>query len=79
MKVQFIPETFGKAPADLFFDYGEKVLLMSGTIYDKDYYCRKLGLKTDEVAFIRLMSEFPIGTRPIVIPLIVRLLMYCAT
>lgn len=68
MKVQFIPETFGKAPADLFFDYGEKVLLMSGTIYDKDYYCRKLGLKTDEVAFIRLMSEFPLGTRPIVIP-----------
>jgi Rad3-related DNA helicase len=66
MKVQFIPETFGKAPADLFFDYGKRVLLMSGTIYDKEYYCRKLGLKPDEVAFIRLTSEFPVGTRPIV-------------
>lgn len=65
-KVQFIPETFGKAPAELFFNYGEKVLLMSGTIYDKEYYCRKLGLKADEVAFIRLTSEFPVGTRPIV-------------
>ncbi len=65
-KVRFVPENMGKAPADLFLQYGMKVLLMSGTVYSKQYISTKLGLAPEEVAFIRLNSEFPIKTRPII-------------
>jgi Rad3-related DNA helicase len=66
-KVTFVPRTMGSAPANLFLQYGEKVLLMSGTIYDKDYFCRRLGLPANKVAFVRLASEFPLATRPVII------------
>jgi len=49
------------------FCSGEKILLMSGTILDRDTYCRNLGIPINEVAFISLDSPFDKKNRPIFI------------
>lgn len=66
-KLKFIPESIGKAAQHLLFSYGEKVLLMSGTIYDKEVFCRNLGIDADQAYFLRLGSSFPAVSRPIYI------------
>jgi ATP-dependent DNA helicase DinG len=62
---EFIPHELGNAAANLLFAYGERVIIMSGTIYDKVQYCRYLGLNPDDVYFIRIPSSFPLDNRPI--------------
>lgn len=64
-KFTFIPENIGTAAYNLLFQYGKKVLLMSGTIYNKDLFCKSLNIKPDQAYFIRLDSSFPISSRPI--------------
>lgn len=63
--IEFVPHSVGMMPQNLIFNYGEKVLLMSGTIYDKDVYCRSIGLDPKDVHFIRVPSSFPAKNRPI--------------
>jgi len=62
---EFVPDSLGNAPTNLLFSMGEHVLLMSGTIYDKNVFCRNLGVNPEEVHFIRIGSTFPVATRPI--------------
>lgn len=62
---EFIPHSVGNAPTNLMFDYGEHVLLMSGTIYDKNMYCKSIGIQPDDAYFIRVPSSFPVKNRPI--------------
>lgn len=62
---EFIPHNVGNAPTSLIFDYGEHVLLMSGTIYDKNMFCKSIGVRPDDAYFIRVPSTFPLKTRPI--------------
>jgi len=62
---EFIPHSLGTAPSNLLFQFGEYVLLMSGTIYDKNVYCRSLGINPDDAYFIRIPSNFPAKMRPI--------------
>lgn len=64
---EFIPHSVGSAPTRLMFDYGEHVLLMSGTIYDKNMYCRSIGIKPEDAYFIRVPSSFPVKSRPIIL------------
>ena len=48
------------------FDKGETSLLMSATILSKENLCKAVGLKNDDVKFIRVEnSDFPIRNRPI--------------
>ncbi len=47
------------------FRLGQRVLLMSATILDKDAFCRSLGIKGPEAEFISLPSPFPFENRPI--------------
>jgi len=48
------------------FDKGSISLLMSATILSKDNLCKAVGLKNDEVKFIKIEeSDFPIEHRPI--------------
>ncbi len=48
------------------FDKGETSLLMSATILSKENLCKAVGLKSDDVKFIRVEnSDFPIKNRPI--------------
>jgi Rad3-related DNA helicase len=62
---EFIPHQLGNAVSNLILNYGEKVVLMSGTIYDKDMYCRSIGVNPADAHFIRVPSAFPIANRPI--------------
>lgn len=62
---EFTPVSLGSAAEDSLLSYGERQLLMSGTIYDKDVFCRTLGLDPKTVHFIRIGSTFPLKNRPI--------------
>lgn len=63
---KFIPMQVGKEANNLVFSSSNRVLLMSGTIYNKDVYCRSLGIKPEEAYFIRIPSTFPMESRPII-------------
>lgn len=45
--------------------FGEKRLLMSATILDKNSFCRSLGLDLDKTEYIALPSTFPVENRAI--------------
>lgn len=63
--LEFIPHHVGNAVTTLLLNYGEKVLLMSGTIYSKELFCKNLGISTEQAHFIRIGSSFPKENRPI--------------
>lgn len=49
------------------FKWGDRVLMMSGTILDKETFCKNNGIPLDQVAFLSLESEFHKDNRPILI------------
>lgn len=49
------------------FETADKVLLMSGTILDKQTYCKNVGIPLQETAFISLPSPFKEENRPVFI------------
>lgn len=61
----FIPEFVNTAIPEFVFGGNKRILLMSGTIYDKDTYCKSIGISPEDTAFIRVNSEFPVKNRPI--------------
>lgn len=63
--IEFVPHYIGAEAQRLILGYGENLLLMSGTIYNKEIFCRKLGINPDQAAFIRIPSTFPVENRPI--------------
>ncbi len=50
---------------NMLFKKSDKVLMMSGTILDKDTFCGNIGIKSSEVEFLSLDSPFPIKNRPV--------------
>lgn len=63
--LEFVPKYVGAEAQRLILSYGDRVLLMSGTIFDKVLFCQKLGINPSEAAFIRIPSMFPVENRPI--------------
>ena len=63
---EFIPERLGGSPNEFIFNKGEHVVLMSGTVYGKEYFCNLLGINPEEAHYIRIASTFPLELRPIV-------------
>ena len=63
--LEFIPDNLGNSAERLFLSKGDYVLLMSGTIFDKNVYCRNLGIDPDSAHFIRVPSEMPKDARPV--------------
>ena len=63
----FTPEFVGNLAEKYILNFGEKRLLMSGTIYNKEMFCRLNGLKSEETCFIKIGSSFPKVSRPIYI------------
>ena len=63
--LEFVPHSIGQAAKNMLFDYGDKVLLMSGTIYSRDTFCRNLGINPSEAHFVRIGSSFPKENRPL--------------
>jgi len=62
---EVVPISLNTSVHNLLLNYGKKVLLMSGTIYDKDTFCRNLGIDPEQAYFIRSGSSFPVANRPI--------------
>jgi Rad3-related DNA helicase len=61
----FIPKNIGHLVSTYLLNYGDKRLLMSGTIYNKALFCQKNGLVESETCFMRIGSSFPLENRPI--------------
>lgn len=64
-RLTFVPHDIGHETNRLILDHGHRVLLMSGTIYDKDRFCKNLGINPAGAHFIRVPSTFPVQNRPI--------------
>ena len=64
-KFLFIPEYVGNLADKYILNFGEKRLLMSGTIYSKELYCRLNGLRVEDTCYIKIGSSFPVANRPI--------------
>lgn len=61
----FVPKNISRLMSKLLFDFGQKQVLMSGTIYSKSNFCRIHGLNEEKVCFIRIPSSIPVSNRPI--------------
>lgn len=66
-RLRFKQKTIGNRAHEYLFDMADKVILMSGTIYDHRDYCQRLGINPNQAAFIDVDSDFPVETRPIII------------
>ena len=63
-KFEFKPVDLSKY-SQVLFKSGARLLMMSATIVDKDVFCDSIGLKREEVAYLRIASPFPVENRPI--------------
>ena len=64
--VTFRPVFVGKFAARWLYHYGERVILMSATILDKEMFCREVGVDTDDAHFVQIPSTFPAKNRAII-------------
>lgn len=48
---------------DMLYRFGDRVLMMSATVVDRDVFCRTVGVDPTDVAFLRIPSPFPIDNR----------------
>lgn len=64
-KFEFKPIDVAPFSDNLLFKYGQRVLMMSATIVDKDMFCKTLGIDINDCAFISIPSPFPVENHPI--------------
>ena len=64
-KIEFKPIDVAPFSDEMLFNFGEKILLMSATILDKDAFCEMLGIDRKDAAFISLPTPFKEKNRPI--------------
>lgn len=62
-KIEFKPVDISHFSQDHLFNFADKILFLSATIFDKDIFCRSLGIDKNEATFIRLPSPFKIQNR----------------
>ena len=64
-KIEFKPIDVAPFSDEMLFNFGEKILLMSATILDKNAFCELLGIDKSQCSFLTLPTPFPIENRPI--------------
>ena len=64
--VTFRPVFVGDYASRWLFGYGERTLMMSATILDREMFCDEVGLNPEEVYYISVPSSFPAEHRPII-------------
>lgn len=64
--IKFRQLNVAAASRKLILEHGEKILLMSGTIYNKNMFCWENGLDVNETAYMRVNSTFPVANRPVI-------------
>lgn len=63
--VKISPLEIGKFVRPM-FDVAEKKMFVSATLFDKEVFCKMIGVSPDEASFIRVHeSPFPVQNRPI--------------
>jgi len=65
-KFEFKPIDVAPYTEEFLFKQAEKIFMMSATVMNKDAFCRVLGIKESDVAFISIPSPFDIKNRPII-------------
>lgn len=63
--VTFRPVMVGKFARNWLFNYGERLILMSATILDKEIFCREVGIDPSTTYYKSIPSTFPPEHRPI--------------
>lgn len=64
-RFEFKPVSIASYSESSLFRFGDRVLMMSATVVDKDVFCRSIGLDPAKVAFLRLPSPFPVENRQV--------------
>jgi ATP-dependent DNA helicase DinG len=64
-KFAFRPIDVSPWAEQFLFRCGNKVLMLSATILNKEAFCSNLGIKEEECTFISIASPFPTDNRPI--------------
>jgi len=64
-KFEFKPIDVSPYSEKVFFRNGARILMMSATVVDKEVFCSSIGIKPDDVAYLRIPSPFPVANRPI--------------
>lgn len=65
-RIQFKPIDVSPYAEPVLFKLGQKVLLMSATILNKDAFCESLGIDKKDCGFISLPTPFPAENRPVI-------------
>lgn len=65
-KIQFKPIDISPYAPDMLYSYGDKIVMMSATILDKEAFCECSGIPVEQAAFISIPSPFPVENRPII-------------
>lgn len=65
LKVEFKPLTIADYSEDL-LQFGETRLFLTGTLGNKDKFCKWIGIDPDETYYIYMKSPFPVNHRPII-------------
>lgn len=63
--LKIVPDDIGNLFRKFLLDFCDKMVLMSGTVYEKEAFCRNLGINPDMVSFRRIDSSFPVENRKI--------------
>jgi Rad3-related DNA helicase len=71
--IELTPTNVGGFARTVLTTLAEKVVVMSGTFYGKETWCRQLGLDPTTVAYLHIASDFPKENRPVVFPRIMDL------
>lgn len=64
-KLEFKPIDVSSFSEEYLFKYGEKVLMMSATVVNKDVFCRSVGVCGDDVAYFDVPSPFDPNNKPV--------------
>lgn len=64
-KFEFKPIDLGPYSQKVLLKSGARLLMMSATVVDHDVFCESIGLKSEDVAYLRIGSPFSVKNRPI--------------
>lgn len=64
-KFEFKPIDVSQYAEEYLFKFGDRVLMMSATVIDKDVFCSTIGVDPKDVAFLSIPSPFPVENRPV--------------
>lgn len=64
-KLEFKSIDVGEYANEYLFRFGEKVLLLSATVLNKDAFCESIGINPDDAAFLSIDSPFPKENTPV--------------